>query len=360
MPKYLIIADHIEQKILDHTYLPNQQLPSEKELMEMFHVSRQTIRNALDYLARKNLIYSVQGRGTFVADNLRISASPSNKNVALILGKLDSYIFPYKSVGINAVLSRNGYTSSVFSSNIRIDRQEQLIADVLKGSYAGVIMEVAKAALPRIHPELLQQLRERMPVVLIDGYYREIDIPYVSLDDYKGGYMAAEHLLQKGHRNIFHIGMCDAIQGMLRYKGYARALSDHGISPDDDHVYWCVEEDQNFMSESRLQDICKRILSCSAVFFYNDLLATIILPELLRMGVRIPEDLAVIGYDDSNQLIHGVPISSICYPKEHLGEKAAENLLHLIENPDFDANYLFEPILIERESTRVTLPGAQV
>ncbi|MBQ9063430.1 MAG: GntR family transcriptional regulator [Eubacterium sp.] len=355
MPKYLTIADYIEAQILNQTWLPNQQLPSEKEMMQQFQVSRQTIRNALEYLSKKDLVYSEQGRGTFVSDSRRSSANPGNKNVALILGKLDSYIFPYKSVGINAVLTRNGYTSSVFASNIRIDHQDQLIRNVLSGSYAGVIMEVAKAALPRHNPELLEELRSRMPVVLIDGYYRETDIPYVAIDDFNGGYMAAEHLIAKGHRRIFHVGMLDAIQGMLRYQGYARALTDHGIPLNDDLIYWCVEEDQNFMSEARLTEICQKILSCTAVFFYNDLMTMRILPTLLKMGVKIPDQLAVMGYDDSNQYIHGVPISSICYPKERLGEKAAENLLHLIRNPEFDANYLFQPVLIERESTNLIL-----
>lgn len=354
MPKYLTIADYIENQILNHVWVPNQQLPSEKELMNRFQVSRQTVRNALEYLAGKNMIHSVQGKGTFVSENSR-AAVPANKNIAIILGNLTNYIFPYKSVGMNTVLSRNGYTSSVFASGVRVDRQEQLIETVLQGSYAGVIMEVSKAALPRPNPELLTKLQKRMPVVLIDGYYRGFDIPYVSLDDYKGGYKAAGHLIRKGHKKIFHVGMCDAIQGMLRYQGYARALTDNGIELNDEYVHWCVEEDQYHMVPGQLEEICRKIRTCTAVFFYNDLIASCILPELIRSGVRIPDDLAVIGYDDCTQLIPGLEMSSICYPKEHLGEKAAENLLRLIENPDYDANYLFEPVLIERDSTNIVL-----
>ncbi len=349
MPKYLSIANEIEEQILSHTLTAGAQLPTEKELMQQFGVSRQTIRNAFSCLLKKNLIYTVKGSGTFIADYSR--PAPASKNIAVLLTKADEYIFPYKSAGINSVLTQHGYISNIFVSDNRVDLEQDTLHEILTSNYAVAIIEVTKAAIPRFG-KIFAELRAKLPLILIDGYYRDLpDIPYVALDDHKGGYKATEYLIQHGHKNIFHVGKIEDLQGILRYQGYADALTHYNLPFSEDHVFWMTDTLLSDMPDSLLDMLCEKILQCTAVFFYNDWVAEIVLGALVRRNIRIPNDLSVVSYDNS-LLSMFRQITCIPHPLDNLGKVAAENLLKLIENPNYDATYIFEPEIVERSSVR--------
>ena len=350
MPKYLSIAESIEEQIRSNTYLPNQKLPSEKELADHYQVSRQTIRNALDFLNSRGLIYSEQGRGTFVAasnDNSNVSTN----NIAVILNALNDYIFPYKIAGINSVLAKHNYISNIFTCNYGIDTQEQILLNLLQSSYTGAIIEVSRGHLPRMRPQLLNELAKKMPVILIDGHYPELsNIPAVCLDDFKCGYIATEYLIKKGHRKIFHFGKMDDTQGILRYRGYIQALLDNNIQPCDDDIFWLTGNNSLICNEINFDSVIPRLKNYTAIYFFNDLAAHMIIPEILKRGFRIPEDLSLMSNDDYHPNTEQIALSSIRYPRTDVGQKAAEQLLQLIADPDYDANYLFEPELIEHDT----------
>lgn len=350
MPKYLSIANHIEQQILSHTLQAGDQLPTEKELMNQFGVSRQTIRNAFSCLLKKNLIYAIKGSGTFVSSST--PAAATSKNIAVLITDVDSYIFPFKSAGINSVLTRYGYIGNIFVTNNRIDYEENTIREIMTSNYAGAIIEITKAVIPRSN-KLLSELSSRLPVILIDGYYPELPhIPYVSLDDRKGGRKATEYLIQHGHRKIFHVGKVDDLQGLLRYQGYLDALNNHNLEFSEERVFWTTEDIYSHVPEDLMDIICQKILQCTAVFFYNDDIAAKIVQALLGRGVKIPDDLSVMSYDNSILSMHTFQLSCISYPLDDLGKIAAENLLKRIDDPNYDATYIFEPELVERSSVR--------
>ncbi|HJD14355.1 MAG TPA: GntR family transcriptional regulator [Candidatus Ruminococcus avistercoris] len=352
MPKYLSIAENIEEQIRAQIYLPHQKLPSEKELIDHYQVSRQTIRNALDFLRNRGLLYSHRGKGTFISE-LPETAAVSSNNIAVILNALNDYIFPYKIAGINSVLTENDYISNIFTCNYSIDTQEQILRNLLQSTYAGAIIEVARGYLPRMHPQLLKELSKKMPVILIDGHYPELpDLPAVCLDDFRSGYLATEYLIQKGHRKIFHFGKMDDIQGILRYRGYIQALLDNSISPHDDDTFWLTGNDNFIYTEINYNPVISRLGHYTAAYFYNDLMAQSIVPEILKRGIRIPEDLSLMSNDDYSPNVENIALSGIRYPRADVGQKAAQNLLQLIKDPNYDANYLFEPELVEHDSVR--------
>lgn len=350
MPKYLSIANHIEQQILSHTLPAGAQLPTEKELMSQFGVSRQTIRNAFSCLLKKNLIYAIKGSGTFVSNNT--PSVSTSKNIAVLITDADSYIFPYKSAAINRVLTQNGYISNIFVTNNRIDYEENTIREILTSNYAGAIIEITKAVIPRAN-QLISELSNKLPVILIDGYYPGCpNIPYVSLDDRKGGYKATEYLIQRGHKKIFHVGKIDDLQGVFRYQGYINALADYNLEFSEDHVFWTTEVTFSHIPKDMLDDLCCQIAQCTAVFFYNDDLAAKIIPALRDRGIKIPDDLSVMSYDNSVFSMQMFQLSCISYPLDSLGKVAAENLLKLIDDPNYDATYIFDPQIVERSSVR--------
>ena len=204
-----------------------------------------------------------------------------------------------------------------------------------------------------MHPQLLKELSKKMPVILIDGHYPELpDLPAVCLDDFRSGYLATEYLIQKGHRKIFHFGKMDDIQGILRYRGYIQALLDNSISPHDDDTFWLTGNDNFIYTEINYNPVISRLGHYTAAYFYNDLMAQSIVPEILKRGIRIPEDLSLMSNDDYSPNVENIALSGIRYPRADVGQKAAQNLLQLIKDPNYDANYLFEPELVEHDSVR--------
>ena len=139
------------------------------------------------------------------------------------------------------MLTKHGYISNIFITGNRIDYEEKIIRELMTANYAGAIIEINKAVLPRAN-HLIEELSQRMPVILLDGYYPNFpQIPYVSLDDRKGGYRATEYLIQHGHHKIFHVGKVDDLQGLLRYQGYISALAAYHLPFDEDRVFWATD-----------------------------------------------------------------------------------------------------------------------
>ena len=351
MSKYLTIAEDFERKIQDHLLLPGTQLPTEKDLMQEYAVSRQTVRNAMTYLAKKNLINRRKGSGSFVAKPNTSGDCP--KNIAVLITSMDNYIFPFKSAGINSVLSDNGYVSNFFLTNNQIDKEESAIRTILSSNFYGVIMETSRAVIPRGN-DLLKTLDQSLPVILMDGHYPQFpEIPFVSLDDMKGGYKATEYLIQNGQKDIFHVGKIDDIQGHLRYQGYVKALNDYQLPFSENNVFWISEEQYDNIPPFQLDVICDRIEKCTAVFFYNDYIASAILPQLIQRGMKIPSDLSVVSYDNSPLVtVEPFPLTSIRHPLDEIGRTAASQLLKRINNRSENATFIFEPELVEHNSVR--------
>ena len=353
MPKYLDIADVIEGRILDYTYNDaTSPIPPELTLAEQFNVSRQTIRNALKYLEKKNLVYSIQGSGTFIVKE-NVSSLPPSKNIAVILNSIESYLNPFKSAAINHQLAKRGYIASIFSTENRLDYEARILDNLIGSNYAGIIMEPTRSILPRFDLKPFQTLQSRIPFILIDNYYMDLDIPSVAMDDFAGGKLATEHLIAHGHQKIGHIGRSDNGQGILRFKGYVEALKKHRLSYSDDRVFWYTSELFREAFDASLPMLMKRLRDCTAVFVYNDFFSEKLVPALQEHGIRIPEDLSVVSYDDHISASESdPPLTTIRYPREELGAVAAENLLKMMEDPHFDANYRFVPSIVERKSVQ--------
>ncbi|MBR2189438.1 MAG: GntR family transcriptional regulator [Eubacterium sp.] len=357
MPKYLDIADVIEGRILDYTYNDaTSPIPPELTLAEQFNVSRQTIRNALKYLEKKKLVYSIQGSGTFIVKE-NVSSLPPSKNVAVIMNSIGNYIYPFKSAAVNHQLAREGYIATIFSTENRLDYEARILDNLMGSNYAGIILEPSCSYLPRFDLKPFRTLMSRIPFILIDDTYRELDLPSIKMDDFAGGKLATEHLIANGHRKIFYVGRSDNGQGIRRFNGYLEALKKHRLPFSDDRVYWySLRTFKDYFHET-FPALLKQIRSCTAAFIYNDEFAQKLIPALQENGIRIPEDLSVVGYDNFlTSPDFDPPLTTIRYPYEEVGQKAAENLLRMMSDSQFDANYTFIPELIERESVRMIEP----
>jgi LacI family transcriptional regulator len=185
-------------------------------------------------------------------------------------------------------------------------------------------------------------------------------VPSVAIDNYAGGRLATEHLLAQGHRHVGHIsGPLDWWEARQRREGWRDALLAAGVSPADLH-----SEPGDWSSASGEQAIHRllaRYPEMDAVFAGNDQMALSVLQMACRQGIRVPEDLAVVGFDGLPETAHyWPPLTTVYQDQPQLGRLVVEELVHMIE-ADRDSTartapraILLQPELIVRGSSAVS------
>ena len=353
--KYYTLMEEMKSDILAGRIRPGEKLPSENELSSRYGISRHTVRKALGILVGEGYVEAFQGKGTFCANVLREIRGTGN--IAVVTTYISDYIFPRLIQGIDDVLSDNGYSIILKNTGNSRQKEARCLEELISKGIDGLIIEPSKSELLCRHKSLYETLdRYHIPYIFIQGLYTEMkDKPHILMDDAKGGYMITKYLLDTGHKSVAGFFKADDRQGMERHKGYVKALQEYGIPYDPDMVVWFHTEDRrrkpalmvgSMVQESRLPD---------GIVCYNDQIATQVMDELKKQGIRIPEDISVTGYDNSLYAQQGAGITTIAHPQEKLGEMAARLLLEKLSGvPDERSKVerLIQPELIIRGSCK--------
>jgi DNA-binding LacI/PurR family transcriptional regulator len=201
---------------------------------------------------------------------------------------------------------------------------------------------------------LFQELRRgNYPMVLVDTH--SSDFPCVNSDNVAGAYQATQHLIALGKKRIVFLGGPPYYSILQRLEGYRQAMQDAGQEPrevfgTDEGAHHAIEMATKLLSEQGRSSVQGRP---DAIVAYNDLYALAVLQVCQQMGLRVPQDVAVTGYDDIIQSEQSTPsLTTIRVDKEALGKEGVRLLLHpkVRQQP-----HVVIPVrLIVRESTRAT------
>lgn len=362
--KYNMVKQAIKAKILDGVYKTNEKISSESEMMKEFGVSRHTVRLAVGDLVTTGWLYRQQGSGTFCADRSMFETNQNNgpqKRIAIVTTYLSDYIFPSIIRGAETKLSEEGYQVSIFSTNNDHIMERAVLEKILSQGFDGVIVEPTKSAYsnPNISYYLnLEQLS--IPYIMINAFYDELEPINIVMDDEKSGYLQTDHLIKLGHRNIIGCFKTDDTQGVKRMKGFLKAHRQNKIPIVPSHIITYNTEEKYSKPLASLEKILDASGdSITGLVCYNDELAMQLL-ELLRIrGLRVPEDISIVGHDDSLLAeISEVKLTSVVHPQSEMGELAASAIVDLIESKNrktdsFSASSkVYEPKLIVRSSTK--------
>ncbi len=351
-PKYKDIVEWTVEQISTGTFKPNDRFLSETELGNKFGFSRQTVRRALEVLEQQGYISRIQGSGTYISSSKPHPPAMDrdrSRTVGIVSTYLDNYIFPSIVRGIEGVLSSDGYAVQLASTNNSVETEARSLQLMMDRRVDGLIIVPTRSALPCINLDLYNTIIQRgIPVVFIDSFYPELSIPYVTLDDEMAGYIATQHLISLGHRNIAGIFSHINRQGHLRYLGYARALKEHGIPVQEERIFWYSKESLQQMLHGN--ELLECLTKCTAAACFNDHMALMLIDYLRQNGRSIPEDLSVVGIDNSEPA-KITSLTSVIHPSVELGEAAARLLLSIINGAE-GKNVLFPPQLQIRGSVR--------
>jgi len=193
------------------------------------------------------------------------------------------------------------------------------------------------------------------PYILFDRNFPHLAANFVGSDDVEVGRMATQHLIDLGRRRIAHIGGRNSSPSLDRLRGYRETLYAAGLPIGDAYVVSSekVEETGDRVGYALMQELLRLEARPDAVFCYNDLTAVGAIAAAVDAGLRVPDDIALIGCGNfryANYL--RVPLSSVCQGTEELGKVAGQLAVELALHPDREPrNVLLPPTLVARTST---------
>ena len=353
VPKYIELVNWVKDKVEAKEFKPGDKLYSENQLSSMLSMSRQTIRHGISKLEQQGIVERIQGSGTYICKK---STTPRVKtmNIAVVTTYVDRYIFPNVIREMERIISDAGYFTQIAFTYNTLERESTILGKFLESNNVdGIIIEPTKSGLPNPNTKLYEDIIDQgIPIIFINSYYPDLSLPHVAMDDSRAGLLAVDYLIGAGHTKIAGIFKSDDRQGHLRYSGFMNGLIAAELSVHDDNIIWIDTEDINHMGDNERR-ILNRLKGCTACVCYNDEVAVSIIEICKRNLIRVPEDLSIVSIDDSDLASHcEIPLTSVAYPITELGKMAAQNLLHLIEDNSFDANYDFSPILTIRNSVK--------
>ena len=198
---------------------------------------------------------------------------------------------------------------------------------------------------------------ENFPYIMV-SYMHDPDYWYVGIEQEQGGYMAAKHLVDLGYKSIgcVHGGKGNLL-GEIRKNGYCRALSEYNIPFDSDLIYYLDQKKSRFASGN---DLGKKFLKVKnkpeAMFFYTDSAAMGFLQAVVEQGMNIPEDLAIVGFNDIEMAQYiNPPLTTIRQDSLKIGKLAAEIVIKRIEGIEQSNRTILPPKLVIRESCGINL-----
>jgi GntR family transcriptional regulator of arabinose operon len=357
--KYIQLYEWIKSMIYEQKLKYDEMLPSENMLCMKFDISRQTVRSALQALEEDGLIQRRRGSGTYVAVDFSLDQA-KEKTVGLIMSYRLDYIFPAVFTGIESVLFPNNIGVKVAVTKNDVYTEKLCLQRMLDSNLCGLIVEGTKSTFATPNLNYYNEfLRRKIPILFFHNYYENLSAPKVLMDDYGSSYLLTKQLIENGHRNIAGLFKVDDYQGKERYRGYLDCLFAHNLAFQDDWVKWYSTSDFDQASanfDKTLNQFIKRIPSCTAIVAYNDNVAIRLLDVIESRGMRVPDDISLVSFDDTElSRRSSFKIVSAIHPKIAMGEKVASNMVNMIRYQDWertDYSFRFEPRISGGNSIR--------
>ncbi|WP_281885906.1 GntR family transcriptional regulator [Paenibacillus sp. YYML68] len=358
LPKYMQLKQEILNWLQSGQLKPNAQMPSEHEIAALFQMSRQTVRQTLGELEKEGLLYRVQGKGTFVSPPRQLPVGgTASRTVGMVTTHISDYIFPHIVRGAEAALRSRDYILTLSSTDSDKEKERHNLEHMLNRSLCGLIIEPTKSAQGNPSLPLYLELQVRgIPFLMINERYPELSCPCLKVDDEAGGFMATEHLVQLGHRSIAGFFKTDDLQGANRLKGFVRALNEYALPLDSFTFTTYTSEEKDHKPFQAALAMLQQDNRPTAFVCYNDQLAVKLLEAVRLTGLSVPENLSIVGFDDSSlATATEVKLTTLSHPKQEMGGDAAELLLEMIESKcqlAASRDVIYKPQLVIRDSTK--------
>jgi DNA-binding LacI/PurR family transcriptional regulator len=272
--------------------------------------------------------------------------------LGVIVPSIKNDFFSAVISGIEEVAYGKGFNTIVCQSNEKSEREAIHVRTMISNRVEGVLVCVSQTTISGAHFVALQ--KQGIPLVFFDRVCEDVEADKVVVDDYGGARQAVRHLIQSGYRSIAHLaGPKNTSIARDRCRGYVDELEQNGIAIDREMItYSGLEEDDGI---SAFRELLSRGRMPKAIFAVNDPVALGAYKEIKHKGMKIPGDVALVGFGNITLSSYlDPPLTTVSQFPYELGKAAAGMLLRRIENPEHKIEPAVEVLkteLLLREST---------
>ncbi len=308
-----------------------------KDIARQLGISPSTVSRALkdhpDISAEtkkavKELAQRLNYRPDLVALSLKKGES---RTIGVVVPEIVHYFFSTVISGIEAVASDSGYRVMICQSNEQYEREVESIEALLYSRVDGILVSLSKKTRDLSH--LRRVIEQGVPLVMFDRVTEELNTDQVYVDDLEAAYEAVRHLIRNGYRNIVHFSAPQTLGiGRLRREGYEKALREFQIPVREDYIIKCDTMEE---AVERTEEAMRLEPRPDAFFCVNDMTAAGVMKVIKKLGFRIPEDVAIVGF--TNGEISNLTTPAITSVEQHgfeIGQEAARLLIERLIQPE--------------------------
>jgi GntR family transcriptional regulator, arabinose operon transcriptional repressor len=354
MPLYQQILNEIRTRIASGEWLPDTQLPTEAEMEVMLQVSRVTIRQALSAAVEEGLIDRKAGKGTFVSGKgISTSVTRTDGFIGYIVPHLSSSFNVQILIGVESILRDGGYHLIFCNSEGDLSKENQLLQNLEKNRMAGYIVQPVYSQTN--DRTLFHVVAKGTRVVFIDRNTPGVQADAVMSNHFEGGRQVARHLIDQGYKDIVYLAR-EPIQLPSiaeRLHGYQTAMADFNLKPRSPFIVggpielgYLQDQNSSTLHENLVVEKIASFLRGGkrpeAIVAMNDLVAMLVLEAAEQVGLRIPDDLGVVGFDDLD-CADAKDLTTMAQRPFEIGSEAARLLLQRIRGDSQDIRQVLLP-----------------
>lgn len=350
MLRYIEVKQELKNRIFRMSN--GEQLPSRTELCRLLDASRTTVDKAIKELEEEGFLESHIGSGTYVARRLE-GVNAEVMNWCLIVPNITENIYGRMAASIERTAKEWNINIILCNSENSAEKQSEYIRRLIMAGVDGFIIVpvVMKTVVEGVG--LYQSLiQSRIPFVFCNRDVEGVYAPIVKSNDFYGGYLATLHLLDRGYRNIVFLALKRYRTSIERCQGYISAIQHRNQEIVRKRILMLDNDDMEACYGSLLM-LLKSETPVDAVFCFSDDIAFQAMRAVEDAGLRVSDDIGIIGYGDNENLLDmKIPLTTITHKTEDVGNLAARVLRKKIEEKEKEIfeYYLIEPEIVVRES----------
>ncbi len=328
-----------------------------KDLARILQISVSTVsralRNASDINPKTKeavlkLAQELNYEPNFIAQSL---VKKQTKIIGVIVPAIHSNYFSQALSGMTDVASEHNYHVMFCQSNETLAQEISSIKKLVATNVDGLLVSVSKESIDISEFEKIRQ--KGIPIVMYDRILHEFSCSKVIVDEYEGAYNAVRHLIKKGCKRIAHItGPQDLSVSVNRLNGYRDALKDHKLKADPSLVVSAKAFEEDALGAAKKIVAIKPAVD--AIFCINDLSAVIVLKYLKSKGIKVPQQMRVVGFNDDPISEYVDPsLTTVMQPGYEVGKLAMGILIDEIQNKNFPCQtFRLRTRLVVRNSSK--------
>ncbi len=355
------LITELRQAVLTGKLRPGQVVPTETELMNIHQLSRHSVRSALNTLVSEGLITRKPGRGTIVNPGAQ---RVKTRMISLVVQEPREWLTSGIASGLSGILKHENCRLELIASGDTQEEFNQTIEDIIHNPTDGVIV----MPLPWLtnHEWVFKLHQTGLATVAIDTYPMGTEINSVEMDNFLGGKLAAQYLINREYKRLYFLGPKEsATTAQSRLEGFMEEIANHNSQVD---VFFALRYP---LTESAKREHRRPWLAAyeywkeftrhskefkfpMGIFAVSDLDAYGVLLACKEIGLRVPEDIGIVGFDDRDLALLAEPsLTTIRQEPEQLGQQAAKLILKQLDNSNAEIEHIkIAPKLIERQSAK--------